>query len=56
MALTKEQVKEAFREAVLKDYEDVPPADEIDHVFSARFYQNMKKLIDSLRAAGDKEL
>lgn len=56
MALTKEEVKEAFREAVLKQYEDIPPKEEIEYIPSEKFKKNMEKLIESLRAAGDKEL
>ena len=32
MALTKEQVKEAFREVAMREYEDIPPKEEIKHI------------------------
>lgn len=49
MALTKEEVREAFREAVAKDYADVPPTDEIEHEFSPEFYAKMNALIEEQR-------
>lgn len=49
MALTKEEVREAFREAVAKDYADVPPKDEIEHEFSPEFYAKMNALIEEQR-------
>lgn len=50
MALTKEEVREAFREAMQKQYADVPPAEEIDHEFSPEFLLKMKNLMDALRS------
>ena len=49
MALTKEEVREAFREAMAKDYADVPPENEINHEFSPEFYAKMDALIEEQR-------
>ena len=46
MALSKEEVRNAFREVALREYADVPPAEEIDHVFSERFLSSMAALIE----------
>ena len=45
MAMTKEEVKNAFREAMARDYADVPSKDSIDYHFSPEFYEKMDKLI-----------
>jgi len=45
MSLSSEEVRRAFREVALREYADVPPAEEIDHVFSPRFLSFMAKLI-----------
>ena len=45
MALSREEVRNAFREVALREYADVPPAEEIDHVFSERFLSSMAALI-----------
>lgn len=46
MALSKEDVRNAFREVALQEYADIPPADEINHVFSERFLSSMAALIE----------
>ena len=46
MALTKAEVRDALRESILAEYADVPPAEEIDHVFSDRFLAFMAALIE----------
>ena len=46
MALSKKEVQNAFLEAILVDYVDVPPAEEIDLVFSDRFLAFMAALIE----------
>lgn len=45
MAMTKEEVKEAFREVMARAYADIPDKDAIDHQFSPEFYEKMEKLI-----------
>lgn len=49
MSLTREQVKEAFREAMASVYADVPPADQLDHEFSPDFYAKMEAFIERIR-------
>lgn len=49
MPLTREQVKAAFREAMERDYSDVPSADHIDHEFSPEFYAKMEAFIERIR-------
>ena len=63
MALTKEQVKEAFREVAMREYEDIPPKEEIKHIirvhhpelspeeFERRMNQIKRAAIDLLIAA-----
>ena len=45
MAMTKAEVCRAFRTVMAADYADVPPAEEIGHVFSAGFLSAMAKLV-----------
>ena len=45
MAMTKAEVREAFREVMAADYADVPKREEIDHTFSPEFYARMDALI-----------
>lgn len=45
MAMTKAEVREAFREVMAADYADVPKREEIDHIFSPEFYARMDALI-----------
>ena len=49
MPLAKDQVKEAFREAMASVYADVPPADQLDHEFSPDFYAKMEAFIERIR-------
>lgn len=52
MAMTKAEVREAFREAMASNYADVPPKDELDHTFSPEFCAKMETLIaDQKRGA-----
>lgn len=46
MALTREQVKEAFREAAVKEFEHIPPEDEIDYTFSPEYCARRDSLIE----------
>ena len=45
MAMTKAEVCRAFRTVMAADYADVPPAETIDHSFSAGFLSAMAKLV-----------
>lgn len=45
MAMTKAEVRRAFREAMAADYADIPAKEDIDHVFSPAFYAKMDALI-----------
>lgn len=45
MAMTKAEVRRAFREAMAADYADIPEKEDIDHVFSPAFYAKMDALI-----------
>ncbi len=45
MAMTRAEVREAFREVMAADYADVPKREEIDHAFSPEFYARMDTLI-----------
>lgn len=45
MAMTKAEVREAFREVMAADYADVPKREEIEHTFSPEFYARMDALI-----------
>lgn len=45
MAMTKAEVREAFREVMAADYADVPKREEIEHTFLPEFYARMDALI-----------
>lgn len=45
MALTKEEVKKAFREVMAKDYADVPPKEEIEYTPSPRAKAKMEAFL-----------
>jgi len=45
MAMSKAEVRRAFRTVMAADHADVPAAEEIRHVFSGRFLAAMEKLI-----------
>ena len=45
VAMNRADVRRAFRTVMAADYADVPPAEEIRHVFSGRFLAAMDKLI-----------
>ena len=49
MSLTKSEVRSAFREAAARSYAHIPPAEEIDHVFSESFYRRMESLVEEER-------
>lgn len=49
MAMTKAEVREAFREVMAADYADVPKREEIEHTFSPEFYARMDALIAEQR-------
>lgn len=45
MAMTKAEVRRAFREVMAEDYADVPAKEELNHTFSPEFYAKMDALI-----------
>lgn len=45
MALSKAEVRSAFREVAMRELAAIPPKEEINHPFSERFYQQMAELI-----------
>lgn len=45
MAMTKAEVRRAFREVMAADYADVPAKEELHHTFSPEFYAKMDALI-----------
>ena len=45
MALSKAEVRSAFREVAMRELSEIPPKEEIDHSFSEQFYEKMAALI-----------
>lgn len=45
MAMSKSDVRRAFRVVMAEDFADIPPAEEICHVFSADFLAKMEQLV-----------
>lgn len=48
MALTREQVKEAFWEAAKMEVADIPPEDKIDYTFSPEYCARRDALIEQV--------
>ena len=46
MALTREEIKNAFLEAAEKEFEHIPPEDEIDCPFSPEYCARRESLIE----------
>lgn len=46
MAMSKAEVRRAFREVMAAEYADIPAAEEIDHVFSAGFLSAVACLVE----------
>lgn len=45
MALSKAEVRSAFREVAMRELSTIPPKENIDHSFSEQFYEKMASLI-----------
>lgn len=49
------EVKQAFIDCVLENYQSVPEENKIKHTFSYRFKKKMNTLIQQMKGAADKE-